>query len=258
MDNGERLAFVVILITVLLLVMFVFVGLLMVVNTNRRHRHRADMAEADLRRKQEVMHAEQEATQHTLRDVGRELHDNIAQVLSVVQMGLNNVLIGPNPDPRLVATRDALDQGVEEVRRLAHSLNTDLWQRRSLTDAIGAEAERLERVGRLHAHVVVRRSAPPVAPDTSTILYRVFQEVVHNAVKHSGADTLTITLDDHNGLTLTVADNGRGFDPATTNGDSGLKSIRKRCALVGYKARCTSAPGQGCSWHIQPLPTHGA
>ncbi len=242
-------------ITISTLVVLLFLGLvvtLLVLNNSRRLQHRAALAEAERLRNAEVQRAEREATQHTLREVGRELHDNVAQLLTVAQMGLGNVLEEPTPDGRLLAARDALDQGIEEVRRLGHDLNSDRWQQRSLRDAIGTAAERIERVGRVRALVVQQGDAPEPDADTRIILFRVFQEVVNNALKHSGADTLTITLHGTAALALTIADNGRGFDPEHTASAGGLLSIRKRCALVGYAAHCTSTPGQGCTWTLEP------
>ena len=262
MGELRSMVFAAVVVTVLLVIVFAFIALLLVVNSNRRQQHRAALAEAELRRDQEVTKAEREATEYTLRDVGRELHDNVAQIFSIAKMAMNAVLTDAAkatdpPDHRLVTARDALQDGLEELRRLAHSLNVDLWKQRSLVDAITAEGERIERVSRVKVLVVVRGQPRPSSPDTSTMLYRVFQEVVHNALKHSGADTLTFTLDGQAGLTLTLADNGKGFDPTITEGQSGLANIHKRCALVGYSATCTAAPGQGCSWHFQPLPLHG-
>lgn len=231
---------------------------LLVMSHTRRIRHRAELAVLEQRRAEEVMKAEREATQHTLREVGRELHDNVAQLLTVAQMGMNQVAETPGMDARLVAARDALDQGIEEVRRLGHDLNSDLWQHRSLADAISAEAVRIERVGRVQCLVLVKGALPHVAADTSTILFRVFQETVNNALKHSGADKLTITLDGRQGLTLTIADNGRGFDAEHTQGNGGFVNVHRRCALVGYTATCATRPGAGCTWSIQPNETHGA
>lgn len=242
------------------LVVLFFIGLsilLLVTVHTRRIRHRAELAEAQRLRDQEVMRAEREATQQTLREVGKELHDNVAQLLSVAQLGIGNVLHTAEPDARLAAALDALDRGVEEVRRLGHDLNSDRWQHRSLVDAISAEAERLERVGRLHAHVTVQGTHPPLPPGTSIVLFRAFQEVVNNALKHSGADTLHFTVAGAPLPTITIRDNGRGFDTVAHQSPGGLNGVKHRCALVDYIATCTSAPGQGCTWTFEPRTTHG-
>ncbi len=251
-----ELGFTLVMSTLLLLFMLGGVVLLMVIVHTRRMRHRAELAEAERVRETEVARAEREAVQHTLRELGRELHDNVAQLLTVAQLGANN-LLEERPEPRLAAVRDALDQGVEELRRLAHGLDADLWSRRSLTDAIVAEAERIERVGRVRAHVVKAGAPLVLDADTSTILFRVFQEVVNNALKHSGADTLTLVLDGGPPATLTISDNGRGFDAAKERGQGGLSAIRRRCALIGFEASCSSAPGDGCTWTLI-RSSHGA
>ena len=253
---GTDLAFTLLMSTLVLLFLLGGVVLLLIIVHNRRHRHRAELAELARLHDHEVMQAEREATQQTLREVGRELHDNVGQLLTVAQLGLNNAL-EEQANARLGAARDALDHGIEEVRRLGHSLNSDLWRQRSLADAISAEAERIERVGRVRAHVVVHGELPELPADSNTLLFRVFQEVVNNALKHSSADTISIVLDG-NGPLLTIADNGAGFDAAHTVGNGGLMNIRKRCALIGFEATCTSSPGKGCTWRIQQIPDHGA
>jgi hypothetical protein len=117
-----------------------------------------------------------------------------------------------------VAARDTLEHSIGELRRLGRDLNTDLWQQRSLVDAISAEADRIERVARVRVHVEVQGTPPALPPDHTTILFRVLQEVVNNALKHSRADTLTITLAAGPPWSLTLSDNGRGFDATTTAG----------------------------------------
>ncbi len=252
------LEWTVIISTMILAGMVGFVVLLIALNSARRIRHRAELAEAQRLRDQEVMRAEREATQQTLREVGKELHDNVAQLLSVAQLGIGNVLHTAASDARLAAALDALDRGVEEVRRLGHDLNSDRWQHRSLVDAISAEAERLERVGRLRAHVTVKGTHPPLPPGTSIVLFRAFQEVVNNALKHSGADTLHFTVEGAPLPTLIISDNGRGFDAAALQSPGGLNGVKHRCALVHYAATCSSTPGQGCTWTFQPRADHGA
>ena len=243
--------------TLVVLALASFMVMLLILSTTRRLRHRAELAELHMQREKEVMAAEREATRQTLREVGQELHDNVEQLLTVAQMGLNTAL-DEEPNARLGAARDALDQGVEEVRRLAHGLDSELWRKRSFVDAISHEAERIERVGRVHVHVLVKGAAPTLEAETSTLLFRVFQEVMNNALKHSGASTIDISVQCGPPFSLTITDNGRGFAAEGTEGNGGLHNIRHRCALVGYEAHCTSAPGEGCSWTIQQRTAHGA
>lgn len=260
MDN-QAFIFVVVVGTAFVLSLIAIVGFLMVVNTNRRIRHRAEVAELRQQQDRAVMDAEREATRHTLRELGNELHDNVGQLLVVSQLGVNTVVDELGGHTRLAAARDALEQALDEVRRLGHDLNGDLWDKRSLADAICAEAERLERVARVQVHIQVPTGALALTGDTSTILYRVFQVILANAIKHSGADQMDIVLRparDGSGVCLVVTDNGVGFDTERTPSHAGLVNIHKRCALIGYRAQCTTTPGAGCTWTIEPLSHHAA
>lgn len=249
-------------ITISTLIVLLFLGLvvtLLMLNNARRIRHRAEVAELRQQQDRAVMDAEREATRHTLRELGNELHDNVGQLLVVSQLGVNNVVDELGGHPRLAAARDALEQALDEVRRLGHDLNSELWEKRSLADAICAEAERLERVARVQVHIQVVHNTPLPNGDTSTVLYRVFQVILANAIKHSGADRIGIVLrpaEDGGGLCLTVTDNGVGFDADNTPAHAGLVNIHKRCALIGYHAQCTTTPGSGCAWTLEPLPHH--
>lgn len=251
-----QLSFTVVATTLLILGICAVVVVLLVMDNTRRIRYRAELAELKQERDRAVMDAEREAMQHALRELGRELHDNVGQLLAVAQMGLHTALDERPGDQVLDAACGALAQGMEEVRRLGHDLNSDLWSDRTLIDAISAEAERLERVSRVQVHLQQEGRPLAPAPDISTVLYRVFQVILANALKHSGADRIDIHLSTIQGLELRITDNGMGFDPAQVQAHAGMVNIHKRCALIGYAAQCTTAPGGGCTWHIKPT-LHG-
>lgn len=137
MNNGDGLVLPVVVATLLLLFMCGFVVLLLVMNNTRRIRHRAQLAEMRQQLDRAVMDAGRESMYHTLQEIGRELHDNVGQLLSVAQLGLNTTIDSGMVGPALTTARDALEQGTEEVRRMGHDLNVDLWHQRSLVEAIG-------------------------------------------------------------------------------------------------------------------------
>ncbi len=245
--------------TLVMLIMVGFMVLLVVLNSMRRIRHQVALAELKQQQHRAVLEAEREASHHTMREIGRELHDNVAQLLAVAQLGLNTEMDTRGSSAMLEGARDALEQGLDEVRRLGHDLNSDVWQHRSLSEAICAEAERLERVARLTVHLLVKPLPHPPTPDISVVLFRVFQVLVNNALKHSGSDTVRIELlpAPPAGVVMRIRDEGRGFDPAEVVHNAGIPTVHKRCASIGYRARCDTAPGAGCTWTIEPSDHHG-
>ncbi|MCB9170003.1 MAG: hypothetical protein H6594_06585 [Flavobacteriales bacterium] len=257
MDSTDQIVIVVIAATVLLVVLVGFVGLLLVVNANRRHRHRAAIAEQQVLRDREVRDAEREAVRHTLTEVGRELHDNVGQLLQVAQMGaMDRLEAEAATDPAVDTTLRTLEQAIQEVRRLGRALNRDIWQKRSLLDALQDEAVRVERLTGIPVHMQVDGRPSEPNADAKTILFRTFQEVLHNALSHSRATELSIHVGDTGGFTLRFADNGRGFDPRAATNGSGLMNIRHRCALIGFTATLRTAPEQGTTWTFLPDPHH--
>lgn len=245
--NEQGFIFVVVVGTAFVLLLVGLVGVLMVVNTGRRHQHHAKMAEMQLRHARDLMKAEREAVRETLHDVGKELHDNVSQLLMVIHIGLNWSKQGEAPDPRLDPAREALAECINEVRSLGHALNLDLWKVNTLQDAIARMADRINRSGKWAVTVEAGPRPLILPPDTSAILFRVCQEVMTNAMKHSGARKITITLNASPPV-ITIADDGQGFAVGEVTAQAGLRNIVERTALVGFKARCTTAPGQGCTW----------
>ncbi|HRD54099.1 MAG TPA: histidine kinase [Flavobacteriales bacterium] len=247
MSEPLQIVFAIILITLLLLLMAAAMAALLVVNANRRVKHRLDLEAAQRKLQEEVVRAEREATRQTMHHLGIELHDNVGQLLTVARVGLETA--AEEGQPRLIeSAREALDLAITELRNVAQGLRNDHWKKRSFAEAIAHEAERIERVVRISAQMQVHGEPREMDADTSTILYRIFQEVVNNTLKHSRGDALRIRFDYGPPFTLVVADNGRGFDPEATQGNGGLPTLRHRCELINFTAQCASGPGQGCVW----------
>ncbi len=246
----SQLVIVLVVVTLTIALFIGLVVLLLILNQQRRTKHRAHLAELKLTHDREVMDAEREAQRQTLQEVGRELHDNLGQLLTVVQMGLYAELEDDGKKQRIHEAVNTLELSIEEVRRMGRSLNSDLWEQRTFTEAITSEAERIERMGLATVHLRITGEPPGLSPDAKTILFRVFQEVVNNALKHARADTIDVSLHDGAQPTLTIADNGQGFDGAQASTGSGTTNIRRRCAMIGFVAELHTSPGQGTTWRI--------
>jgi two-component system, NarL family, sensor kinase len=83
------------------------------------------------------------------------------------------------------------------------------------------------------------------------VVYRIVHELVNNAVKHSGATTILAQVMRQDGhLTITVEDNGKGFDTQTVMHGAGLKNIQSRVDYLKGQLDIKSSPGKGTSFHI--------
>ena len=102
---------------------------------------------------------------------------------------------------------------------------------------------------------------PPLPGDTAVNLYRVAQEALANVAKHAGAQQVSICLaNEGTELRLTIADDGRGFNPPgeigelTASGHFGLVGLRERVNLIGGKLSLDSAPGRGTRIRVEWRP----
>jgi len=172
--------------------------------------------------------------------------------LSQVTQALTAILLGLEPLARSDEQaaddlRELVKGALVNVRRVMVDLRPPALDDFGLVPALerfGADlAERTE----LSVEVVAGPPARRLAPDVETTLYRITQEAVANAITHGRAGAIRIVLEQAPGaVTLTISDDGRGFDPSQVSSDRfGLRGMRERAALVGGELDIRSAAGQG-------------
>jgi PAS domain S-box-containing protein len=206
-----------------------------------------------------LIHAQEEAT----RALARELHDNVAQRLALLGLGLNQ-LRGRLPSAAaasLGALLDSLRALHDELDSLFARLHPFELQHLGLVGALRSLCGRLSAQHRITLDVSLDALPEPIPEAVSLGLYRIAQEALANALKHSGSETIRVALSCADGkLQLLVADRGRGFDPAAlqiTKARLGLISMRERTRLMNGSFDLAAAPGQGVQVLVQ-VPLFGA
>lgn len=219
-----------------------------VISQNRRKRHLQEVKELAQKTKMEIATARIEATQNIMQGIGRELHDNVGQLLTACQLGLMQMQEEGSASPeQLEVFVEYLEESISEVTRLGRTLNVDHWQNKSLFEAIVEESARLERLGFAEVLVESNSEHDSLKTDERTVLYRLFQEVIQNTLKHGQATSIQIKLSS-NPFEMVVHDNGRGFDREKVRGGTGLLNIGKRSELVNMTATLETSVGHGTKW----------
>lgn len=182
--------------------------------------------------------------------IARELHDGVGQGLSSLMVGMA-VLTKSSTDEAIIAKREELQALAEETLDQVRQLGREL--RPSALDDLGLAAaldRYTEDFGILHPQVSVdlHVDLPDRLPSTTeTNLYRIVQEGMTNAARHSSAGKLSVLVTRRNGLVRAIIeDNGQGFDPvaARKKGRSvGIHGMRERAELIG--GRMTIESGRG-------------
>jgi signal transduction histidine kinase/ligand-binding sensor domain-containing protein len=187
--------------------------------------------------------------------VARELHDSLLQGMSAVALELANIrsaLPGSaaGPAQRLEAVEDALTQSLEETRRFVWNLREQPTGAGDLGLALSRLAGRLTEGHLVACPVEVEGIAVHLSHDVQGTFFRIAQEAITNALRHAEASTIAVDLRYRTGeVELMVADDGRGFDPATAQGPEsrhfGLVGMRERASRLKASLTVDSTPGAG-------------
>jgi len=190
------------------------------------------------------------ATLETRNRFARDLHDSVKQQVfaTSLQIAAARNMISRNPD----SASGHLDQADELVRQAQRELNVLIHEMRpaalgdkGLATALREYAESWSRGSEIPAEVRIRgeRGIPLEAEQA---LFRVAQEALANAARHSGASAVELDLNyTPDSVTLRVTDDGRGFDPEEPGDGFGLQSMRGRLAALGGGVSVESKPGEG-------------
>ena len=207
----------------------------------------------------EIMHQQDIATRGILQAeenererIARELHDGVGQMMSAAKMNLSAMehdLAFTNENQKNAFDRivNLVDEGCKEVRTVSHQMMPNALLKKGLASAIREFIDKIDnRI--LKVDLYSEGLNERIDTNTETVLYRVVQECVNNVIKHSGANHLDISLiKDTDGISVTVEDNGKGFDTTQkANFDGiGLKNIRTRIEYLKGTVDFDSTPGNG-------------
>lgn len=182
--------------------------------------------------------------------LARELHDSVKQQVfaTIMQLGAARVLLDRDPSAahaHLLEAEQLAQQSGAELSLLIHELRPMALGEKGLVAAIQAYAADWSRQSNIAADVRVRGECV-LAPDVEHALLRVTQEALANVARHSQASAVTVDLDlAADAVTLTIGDNGRGFDTRAAARGVGLASMRERLEALGGRLRVESSPGAG-------------
>jgi signal transduction histidine kinase len=200
-----------------------------------------------------------EAQENERRRIARELHDDITQRLTLI--GLEAGEIGRTEGSTSAAPRPAIERLTEElsaligdVTRLSHRLHPSLLERVGLPAAVRALCRDLS--GQQGLEIAFSdRDIPGDLPEAQSLAaYRVAQEALRNAIKHSGARQATVDLRvEDEKLALDIMDDGHGFDTGRMGDDEGLGllSMAERVQVLNGNLTVRSEPGAGTQVHME-------
>ncbi len=239
---------------VIVLSLLGFVIWFFILYQKRKDKFLKDRAEAKRKFEEQIASSRVEIQEQTLKNIAWELHDNVGQLLSVINIQLN-ILLHKAPESchkQLTETKDLVTKTVQEVRSLSKTLNTDVIKQNGLVDSIKVEIERFNRLKILEAELILSGTQQTINSNDEIILFRIIQEFLSNVIKHAKAGSLVVSLDyKENVLEIHASDNGVGFDVAEKHHSSGMQTMKERSKLLGATYQLDSEKGKGTRLFIK-------
>ncbi|MHB1278152.1 MAG: sensor histidine kinase [Bacteroidia bacterium] len=222
--------------------------------------HEKQQQEQKLLFQQELMEIQAEIKNESLNYIGRELHDNIGQMASFLKMQVELLLrkSDTHNNELLSELRDHSQSLIDQIRLLSRGLNSQNLERFGLIDMMRFEVDRSNRLGLARIRFEAPEEMPVLSSQAAIFLYRVFQELLNNSLKHSGAGEIFIQLEHENpGIRLHCQDSGKGFDPQSLHQGSGILNLFERCKQIGAELTIASKVEGGASFLINlPAETY--
>ncbi len=205
----------------------------------------------------ELLQTQLEIQEETMKNISMEIHDNIGQIMLLANVNisiLQTMSLTDEASPILTETKKLLSKASEDISHLARSLHSDRITELGVFQAIKTELYQLAEKKIFLVQILdPQETDGRVLPkETQLLVFRMYQEICKNIIKHAGATTLTMRItSDSQGIQCCFADDGTGFEMATQTDQSpasngvGLRSLQSRAKMFKGSIRIDTSPDQG-------------
>lgn len=256
MDQLPKQVSFIILISVFLLVVGVGIIILVLSYQKRQLQYLREKEELKNAYDKGILESRLEIQEQTLRTLAQELHDNIGQMLSVAKFNLHTMdLSKPGIlQVKISDTQEIIGQAIQDLRDLSKTMHPDYINDIGLLAAIEKEVAMVQRMEVWEVALDIGGDFFRLQSQQELLLFRIFQEALHNIIKHAAATRIHIIIQaNQDNFCMCIKDNGKGFDVSVQHqigAGLGIRNICNRAALIGATCNLESDPGNGTSIRI--------
>lgn len=212
-------------------------------------RLRHQLMEEKIFRQREIMRAAIDAQEKEREEIGRELHDNVTQILTTARLCLSCVEDNnQQPDAMVLRTSDIIAGAIEEIRKLSKSMTQAYHKEIGLQLSIEDLAESIRLATKFQ--IMLEFSLPDeqhLDDKLKMTIFRIAQEQLNNILKHASATQVTISVTQtEDTVQLYITDNGKGFNMQEKRNGIGIMNIINRAEIFNGRVDLDSSPGKGC------------
>lgn len=238
MDRLSQEVSIIVISSAFFLLVAVGIILLVLVYQKKQNQYLQDRAAMKAAFEKELLEAQLDVQELTLKNIAQEIHDNIGQTLSLAKLNLNTITPEKQAliPEKIANAKELVGKAILDLRTLSKTLHTEAVLAIGLKEAIEMELRLVQKAGALQTQLSTSGTATGIDPKKELILFRAVQEALNNAIKHSGAGRIEVHLHyTPELLQVCIKDNGKGFAPLAPGSShgSGLRNMDNRARLIG-------------------------
>jgi PAS domain S-box-containing protein len=210
-----------------------------------------ELIEQEIQKQKQLTQATIDGQEKERQEIGKELHDNINQHLTITRLYLEVAREKAAGEilEMINLSHKNLAGAINEIRQMSQSLVPPTLGDLGLIESVLDLCDSLQRAHTFNIDFLYKHfQEDQLADNLKLMFFRIIQEQVNNIIRHAAASNIHIRLQsDAEYMILTIEDDGKGFDPANYKKGQGFSNISNRAGLFNGKVEINAAPGKGCA-----------
>jgi len=214
-------------------------GIIIFVREYRKKKklHVEELETVDILHQEELLKTQNEIQKETMQHIGKEIHDNVGQKLTLSSLYLQQLVFenkSPQINDSINNVNNIINESLNELRHLSKSLTDDTIENNSISELIEIECQKINQLKKCNVSFNSSLTLVINSYQTKSVLLRIVQEFIQNSLKHSKCKTINIDISNTNDkLQLLLCDDGKGFDVNSLRSNGiGLNNIDKRIKML--------------------------
>jgi signal transduction histidine kinase len=241
---------------ILLVVFLVTVLVIMLVYRKRKLEHNREIVQMNEQFARELLQAQLEIQQRTMQEIGREIHDNVGQKLTLAALYAQNVEQPVDPArvvDKIGTVAGLINESLTDLRSLSRELTNSDPASQRLASLIQKDVEKINQLGVCRVHFTGNLETVELSLGVRHFILRILQEFIQNSLRHAHCREIGITaMIDEKALNIMAYDDGEGFDCSDSDNcpGIGIANMRKRASLMYAGFELKSSPGTGTRLYL--------
>jgi len=235
--------------TLVIIILIVFLFFFVIIYQRKMIKNQVELRKLHDEKQSDLLKAVFETQESERKRLAEDLHDSVGQVLSAIKLNLHRLdksCVTDNAQPVLADTRRLADECIVEIRHIIHNVLPPVLTDYGLIEALEGLCTKIQENTGVKVEFKKQLTEVRFKAGIELAFYRIAQELFSNAIKHSDATAIHLTLtNEPDWLIMEFKDNGRGFKIDEVKHGFGLKNLESRVQLINGEIKIYTKPMSG-------------